>query len=308
MAVSRTDALLLGVAVAAVSTSAPLTREAAAPALAIAFWRNALASGGLVPVAVGRRRARAGAAGGRLVPRSSPERRVVALAVLAGALLGAHFGTWISSLSYTTVASSVALVSTQPVWAACLGRMTGEKLDAQAWAGIALALVGVVAAAGVDLGVSHRALLGDALALIGGMLAAAYLAVGAVCRRRLSTTDYTATCYTVAAVTVLVAAAVGGQRLVGFPARTWLCIAAITVGPQLLGHSVFNRVLKSVGPTVVSVAVLAEVLGASLLAAWWFGERPPWGLVPAAACIVGGVVLVVRGRHPAILDADATLG
>jgi drug/metabolite transporter (DMT)-like permease len=291
--ISRRDAGLLVVAMAAVSTSAPLVREAAVPALAIAFWRNALAAGGLVPLAL-RRRQRSAPAGGR----------VVVLAVLAGVLLGAHFATWISSLSYTTVASSVALVSTQPVWAACLGRLTGERLDLQAWGGIALAVAGVIAAAGADLGVSGRALRGDVLALVGGMLAAAYVSLGAVCRRRLSTTDYTAACYTVAAVTVLVAAAVGNQHIVGFGLRAWLCIVAITVGPQLLGHSVFNRLLKTVGPTVVSVAVLAEVVGASLLAAWWFGERPPWGVAPAAACIGGGVALVVRGRHPGAVEAE----
>lgn len=302
---SRTDALLLGVAVAAVSTSAPLTREAAVPALAIAFWRNAFASGGLVPVAV-RGRARHDRDVGR-APNERADRRALALAVAAGVLLGAHFATWISSLSFTTIASSVALVSTQPVWAACFGRLTGEALDAQAWAGIGLALAGVILAAGVDLGVSDRALTGDALALAGGVLAAAYVSVGTVCRRRLSTTDYTASCYSVAAVTVLVAALVGQQRLVGFPLKSWLCIAAITLGPQLLGHSVFNRLLATVGPTVVSVAVLAEVVGASLLAAWWFGERPPWGVVPAAACIIGGVVLVVRGRHPAALEAEAAV-
>jgi drug/metabolite transporter (DMT)-like permease len=70
------------------------------------------------------------------------------------------------------------------------------------------------------------------------------------------------------------------------------------VGPQLLGHSTFNRLLRTVGPTVVSVAVLGEIVGATLLAAWWFGERPSVALLPAAVCIAAGVVLVVRGRRP----------
>ena len=280
---TRTDAVLLAVAVAAVSTSAPLVREAAAPALAVAFWRNGLASIGLVPAALlsGRR-------------RDVPVRTWL-VAAAAGLVLGAHFAAWISSLSSTTVAASVALVATQPVWTALIGRMTGERLTARAWAGIGLALVGVVIVTGVDVHASTHALRGDVLALIGGMLAAGYVSLGSVARRRLTTTDYTAACYSVAAVALLVAALAAGQPLVGFGLRTWLCIAAITAGPQLLGHSVFNRLLRSVGPTVVSVAILGEIVGSALLAAWWFGERPSAGLAPAAACIIAGVVLVVRG-------------
>jgi drug/metabolite transporter (DMT)-like permease len=296
VAISRADALLLGVAVVAVSTSAPLTREAAAPALAVAFWRNAFASAGLVPVAAARQRR--GRAAGRQ-RRSAVGGRTWALAGGAGIVLGAHFAAWIASLSLTTVASSVALVSTQPVWAALMARAGGERVARRVWAGIALALVGVAIATGVDVGGSARAVRGDLLALAGGVLAAAYVTMGAAARRRLTTIDYTAVCYAVAGVAVLVAAIAAGQRLTGFDAKTWWCLVAITVGPQLLGHSVFNRVLRTVGPTVVSVAVLGEIVGASLLAAWWFGERPPAGIVPAAACIVAGVVLVVRGRAPA---------
>jgi drug/metabolite transporter (DMT)-like permease len=285
--VSRSDAVWLVIAVAAVSTSGPLIREAAVPALAIAFWRNGLAAGGLVPAA--------------LVPRAHGARRAVpaatwALAVVAGLLLAAHFATWISSLSSTTVAASVALVATQPVWAALIGRATGERLAPAAWLGIAVALAGVLVVTGTAVGSSGRALRGDVLALAGGVLAAAYVSAGAVVRRRLTTTEYTAACYSVAAVALLVAALVAGQQLGGFPLRAWLCILAITAGPQLLGHSVFNRLLRTVGATIVSVAVLGEIVGSALLAAWWFGERPPAGLVPGAACIVAGVVLVARNR------------
>jgi drug/metabolite transporter (DMT)-like permease len=284
--VSRSDAVWLVVAVAAVSTSGPLVREAAAPALAVAFWRNGLASAGLVPVAVASRR------------RRDVPARTWLLAVAAGLLLGAHFAAWISSLSLTTVAASVALVATQPVWTALIGRATGEHLPPAAWIGIGVALAGVIVITGVDVTGSGRALRGDALALLGGVLAAGYVTLGSVVRRRLTTTDYTAACYSVAAVALLVAALAAGQRLGGFRLRTWLCIAAITAGPQLLGHSVFNRLLRTVGPTTVSVAILGEIVGSTLLAVWWFGERPPAGLVPGAACIIAGVVLVIRSRAP----------
>ena len=193
-------------------------------------------------------------------------------------------------------------MATQPVWAALIGRVTGERLGRRAWAGIGLALLGVMAMTGVDVTASGRALRGDLLALLGGVLAACYVSVGAVARRRLTTTDYTAVCYSVAAAALLVAALAAGQPLTGFSTRGWLCVAAITVGPQLLGHSVFNRLLETVGPTIVSVSILGEIVGAALLAAWWFGERPPAGLVPAAICIISGVVLVVRGRTGATTD------
>ena len=287
MAVSRTDAVLLVVAVAAVSTSAPLIREAAAPALAIAFWRNAMASAALVPATRWRGSRTAGA---------RPDRRSWALAALAGLLLGAHFAAWIPSLSFTTVSASVALVTTQPVWAALIAAVRGERLGRAGWFGIALAIGGALLITGVDVTTSSRALFGDVLALGGGALAAAYVSVGHVARRRLTTTDYTAVCYSVAAAGLLVVSLAAHQRLTGYSARTWLCLVAITVGPQLLGHSVFNRVVRTVGPTVVSVSIVAELVGASLLAAWWFGESPPPATVPAAACIVAGVILVVRSR------------
>lgn len=301
MSISRTDAALLVVAVAAVSTSAPLIREAAAPALAIAFWRNAMAAAVLVPYS--QRRPPRG--GGRLVPdpHRLGERRPWLLAAAAGLLLGAHFAAWIPSLSYTTVSASVALVTTQPIWAALIAAAGGQRLGRRGWLGIGLAVGGAVLITGFDISGSGRAVWGDVLALTGGALAAAYVSVGHVARRRLTTTDYTAVCYTVAAIALLAVSLASRQRLVGFPARTWLCIFAITAGPQLLGHSVFNRVVRTVGPTVVSVSIVAEVFGAAVLAAWWFGESPPLVIVPAAACILTGVVLVVRAGEPVAQEA-----
>lgn len=285
------DLALIALAVCAVSTSAPLIREADAPALAVAFWRNAMAVALLVPFAAARNRREVGSLTGR-------ERR---LSVTAGLLLTLHFATWVPSLSFTTVASSVALVATQPVWAALLARARGEVVPPMAWAGITVAVIGAVLLTGVDLSISARALLGDALALAGGMLAAGYVTVGADARRTVTTTVHTAICYTVAAVGLLVVCLAGRQELGGFDGRTWLCLVALTAGPQLLGHSVFNRVLRTTSPTVVSVAILFEIVGATVLARLFFDETPPAAAFPAAALIGLGVVLVVRaGRDPAV--------
>ena len=275
---------LLTLAVGAASTSAPLVREALAPALLIALWRNLLATIVLVPGAWARHRE-------ELRSLDRRERRLVAL---AGLLLAGHFGTWIPSLSYTTVASSVALVCMQPLWAAAFAHRRGEPAGAQTWSGITVALLGVVVLTGVDLGLSGRAVFGDALALIGGMLAAAYVTVGAAVRRSVSTTVYTAGCYGVASIALFATCIIGRVGVVPSSARTWWCLVALTIGPQLLGHSVINRLLRTVSPTIVSVALLFEIVGSTLLAYWWFGESPPAGTYPAALLIAAGVVVVVR--------------
>jgi drug/metabolite transporter (DMT)-like permease len=297
------DLALLGLAVVAVSTSAPLVRVADAPTLAIAFWRNALA----LPVLAllvglhgrGRRRG-----GGIVLNRR--ERR---LSIVAGLFLGAHFATWIPSLSFTSVASSVALVSTQPVWAALIARGRGEDAPAGAWWGIGIAVAGVVVLTGVDLSAEPRALFGDLLALIGGVLAAAYVIVGAEVRRTVPTSVYALVCYGVAAGALLVVCLVGRQPLAGsdYDATTWLALVAMVVGPQLLGHTVVNRVLGTTSPTLVSVAILFEIVGAALIAWLAFDEVPPASALPAAILIGVGVVLVVRSgtEEPSVAGAPA---
>jgi drug/metabolite transporter (DMT)-like permease len=279
------DLLLLAVAVAAVSTSAPLIRAAEAPTLAIAFWRTLLA----VPVTgllvVTRDR-------GRLRELGPADRRRSAM---AGLYLAAHFGTWVPSLSFTSVASSVALVSTQPVWAALLARRRGEDVAPAVWRGIGLALAGVVVLTGVDLSIAPRALFGDLLALVGGVLAAFYVSAGADVRRHTTTAVYTTVCYSVAAAALLAVCLGGRQALGGYDGSTWLVLLAITVGPQLLGHTMVNLVLRTISATTASVAILFEILGSALLAWVFFDEVPPLSAIPAGLLIAGGVVLVVVG-------------
>jgi drug/metabolite transporter (DMT)-like permease len=278
------DVASIVIAVVAVSTSAPLIRGAGAPALAVAFWRNALAALVLVPLACWRCRAEWAA-----LP--VPARR---RAVWAGALLAAHFATWVPSVGLTSVASAVALVATQPVWAALLARRRSEHVPSGTWIGIAVAFTGVLVLTGVDLTVSARALAGDALALAGGMLAAAYVTVGSDVRQTMSTTLYTTVAYTTAAVLLLAACLAGGQQLGGYDGGTWASLLALTAGPQFLGHSLVNRVLRTTSATVVSVAILFEVPGAALIAWAVFREAPTAGAYPAALLIAAGVVLVLR--------------
>ena len=283
-ATSALDVVLLAVALVAVSTSGPLIREAAAPTLAIAFWRTTLACVVILPVALVRHRAAFRAL----------DRRDWRRAALAGLFLALHFGTWVPSLSFTSVASSVALTCTQPVWAAVMARARGEHIASGAWTGIGVALVGALVLTGVDFSLSARALFGDALALTGGVFGAAYVTVGADARRSMSTTVYTSICYPMAAVALLVVCLMSRQNLGHYSAHSWWIIVAITVGPQLLGHSLVNRVLRTISATTVSVAILFEIVGATLIAWWWFSETPPGGAYPAAVLIAIGVLLVVR--------------
>jgi len=277
------DLALLAVAIAGVSMSAPLIAATAAPALAIAFWRNAIAVGVLSPVALWRHRREL-----RLMGRRS-----LSLSVLAGALLALHFGMWLPSLSMTSVATSTALVTTTPIWTTLILRLRGHRPTPLVWAGTALAVLGVLILTGIDLSTDTRALEGDALALAAGLAAACYMLLGAEVRRTATTTAYTFVCYSTTAVVLLGACLVSGSALGGYDGGTWLKIAALTVAAQLLGHSLLNRVVHGLGPSTTSTAILLETPGAALVAALWLGQTPPAAAYPALAVILGGLALVI---------------
>ncbi|SNT61377.1 Threonine/homoserine efflux transporter RhtA [Asanoa hainanensis] len=278
--------MALVVAVLAVSTSGPLIAFAtAAPALAIAFWRNALAVGVLGPISLFARRAE----------YANLARREAAFCVLAGVALAAHFAAWMPSIRFTTVAASTALVATQPVWQGLISVAQGRRLRTVTWAGIGVAVLGAVLATGADFGVSSRAVLGDLLAVLGAMMAAAYTAFGERARVTLSTTTYTTICYSVCAVLLLVICVASGQSLGGYPATTWLAILGLVAGAQLLGHTMFNYALRRVSATTISVLILLEVPGAGLIAWLWLDQVPPAESLAGLALLMVGVLIVVLG-------------
>jgi drug/metabolite transporter (DMT)-like permease len=277
------DLTLLAVAIAGVSMSAPLIASTAAPALAIAFWRNAIAVGVLSPVALWRHRGELRRMGGR----------ALTLSVVAGVALALHFGMWLPSLNMTSVATSTALVTTTPIWTTLILRLRGHHPPRLVWAGTAFAVVGVLLLTGIDLSSDTRALAGDALALGAGLAAAGYMLLGAEVRRTATTTAYTFVCYGTTAVVLLGACLVSGASLGGYDGRTWLKIAALTVVAQLLGHSLLNRVVRGLGPSTTSTAILLETPGAALIAALWLGQTPPVAAYPALAVILAGLALVI---------------
>ena len=292
------DVLRLGVAVLFISLSGPMIAVTAAPVLAIAFWRCLIGSGLTGVWVIARRWSSLGAL----------TRRELRLTVIAGVFLGLHFATWIPSLTLTTIAASTALVATQPIWAALIARATGVRITSRVWIGIAIAFSGVIVLTGVDLFVDPAHLWGDALALVGAVFSAAYVSVAERVRKTVDTSTMTFVLYAVSAVTILPLVFIFGQELVGFDAQAWALILAVTLGAQLLGHSMMTRVLSSTSATVVSLAILFEMPGATLVAAIWLGQVPPLAVLPAAALILAGLVIVIKAadRGPAAATVTET--
>lgn len=275
---------VLALAVLAVSTSAPIIAACTAPALAIAMWRCAI--GGALTlswVALRERAAIRGLAAGQWWS-----------CALAGVLLAAHFATWIPSLRFTSVASSTALVATQPVWAALLARFRGAPVAPMVWVGILVSLAGVLVLTGIDFALDPRSFIGNGLALVGAVLAAAYVSVGERVRRTVPTGSYTLVVYSCAAVALLMVCVVLRVPVTGFSIRDWLLILTLTLAAQLLGHTLINLVLAHASATVVSLAILFELPGAVIIAALWLGLVPPLAVLPALLLIMAGLVVVVR--------------
>ena len=277
----------VAVGVLAVSASAIFIRLAEAPAIGIAFWRCALAVAALLPVAIYRREA---------VPRG----RTLYIAVASGVALGAHFGLWISSLDYTSVAASVVLVCTQPVFVAVLALLLfGERTSPLSFAGILVAVAGTVVIAGAGASFGPDALFGNVLALGGAVAVAVYVLIGRSVRQSgVGVLPYAIAVYATAAATLLPVALFTGVPLSGYEAGTWGWIAALTLGPQLMGHTVFNWALKYVEASIISGTILAEPVVSAILAWLVLAEKPGAATVAGGTVVLVGLYALIRGRNP----------
>ena len=272
----------MAVGVVAVSMSAPLAAGMTVPALAVAFWRNALGTAATVPVVRG--------------PwPTSTERRVM---VLSGLALAVHFGAWIPSLRLTSVASATSLVSLQVAWVVLWEVLRGRRYPRAALVGMAIAFLGTVIVSGVDLTVSREAVAGDALALLGGIGTAAYMVIGARARETVRTSTYSVWVYGTCALVLGAVCLATGQDLVGYDAKQWGLLLLLTATAQLLGHSVFNHLLRTVSPTTVGLVLLLEVPGAAILAAVFLSQSPPVATFAGLAVILAGMALVIRVTNP----------
>ena len=273
------------IGIAAVSSASILIRFAQreAPSLVIAAARLTLASLILVPLAWTRYRGEYH----RLT------RRDTWLVILSGIFLALHFATWISSLGYTTVASSTVLVSTSPLFVAIMAWLfLREKIGPAVIAGLAVTLAGSIIIALTDrTGAMHNALLGDLLAFAGAVAVAGYLLIGRRLRARLSLIPYIAAVYGTAAVVLLAMVLVTRERVFGYSHTTYLWLLLLALVPQLLGHSSFNWALAHLPATFVAVATLGEPIGSTILAYIILGEMPtPIKILGAGLILVGIVV------------------
>lgn len=303
--------LVLGIL--AVSTASVMIRfaQSGAPSLAVATYRMSIAALILVPIAL---------RGHVFDLKAIPFKKWFLLA-LAGLFLALHFATWITSLEYTSVASSVVIVTTAPLWVSVFSPLfLREKLPTAIWIGLAVALTG-----GVIVGMSEvctfsagqiacpqlatftsgRAFAGNLLALAGALLSGAYLMIGRKVRPGMRLTPYVAIVYGFAALFLLAISLSTHTQLTGFSWQTWLWFALLALVPQLLGHTSFNWALRYLSAAYVSIALLGEPIGTVILAFFLLKERPTSMELVGGLLILAGIYIasVVENRRTAVMPS-----
>ncbi len=286
--------LLFGIL--AVSTASIFIRYAQedVPSLVIAAWRLTVATLVLTPVAITRQRAELGAL----------KRKELALALLSGIFLALHFATWITSLEYTSVASSVVLVTTTPLWVSLFAPLAiKEPITRLVLVGMLLALAGGIlvglsdvcttGSQGADcppLGefLSGEAFLGDVLAVAGAILAALYVIIGRRLRGGMSLVGYITLVYGAAAIVLIVIMLAAGRAAFGYPPQAYVWLVLLGLIPQLLGHSSFNWALRYLSAAYVSITLLGEPIGSTILAYILLNEIP-------SALELFGAILILTG-------------
>lgn len=278
----------LVLAIVCVSTGAPFARWAApAPPLAIAALRVGIAS--ILLYSAGWREL------GKL--RALP-RRDFLLVLASGSLLAIHFGSWIASLSFTSTAASVALVATNPMFAALFGTLLGDRVTRREITGIAIAAAGCAVLAGGDWQAGGDALAGDGLALVGAASAAGYLVVGRRLRASVPLLPYLGTVNLTAAVALAIATAATGYSLAAVPPHSYAACAGAALVASFIGHSLLNAAVRVTPTHLVALAVLGEPIGSSLITWIAFGEKPPIHAVFGGAIVLAGIAVgFVRKRQ-----------
>lgn len=274
--------VLLG-GVVAISTSAVLIRLAEAPPLVIAFYRMFLASLLFLPGAL------------KQVRTVTLKRKQFVLALGAGTALALHFAFWMTSLEHTSVASSVVLVTTQPLWVFLISVLfLQEKPTAQMWLGLAVALLGSILVT-LTQGSGESRLFGNLLAVGGAIMMACYFLIGRRLRPDLPLALYSALVYGAASLVLALCLALTGLPWAGFSSLTWLMFLALALVPTVLGHNSLNWALKYLPATMVSVTILGEPLGASILAVVVLREIPFLLEVVGSLITLLGILLVWWG-------------
>jgi drug/metabolite transporter (DMT)-like permease len=307
--------LVICLGIAAVSTASLMIRYAQGwgmPSLVIAAARLTLATAAIAPVVLVRDRSELL----RLRPRE------VGLALASGTFLAVHFATWVTSLQFTSVASSVVLVSTSPLWVSLVSSvLLHERPRPGSIAGMVMALLGSAGVALADAcfssgqwvcgraaaAVPSGSILGDCLALVGAFMAAGYFLLGRRLRPTLSLRVYVFLSYGMAALLLLLCLPVAQLKLAGYPPPAYLWIILLALVPQLVGHSSFNWALRYLSAIFVTISALGEPIGSTLLAYLFLGEIPGPVKLAGAALILCGILIASRAEWGRLRSAEATL-
>jgi drug/metabolite transporter (DMT)-like permease len=281
-------ALILGVC--ASSTAAILIRfaqQAGVSSLVIAAYRLTVATLVLSVIALQKRTWR---------EYATLTGKEIAVILLSGVLLGAHFASWITSLAYTSVASSVVLVSTTPLWIGLASPFVlRERNSLWMWVGVLVATAGGIVIGLADSGqVGATTMWGNVLALVGAIAWAGYMMIGRRLRGRLSLLAYIWLVYGTAAVILTISAVLSGSPLAGYCPEAYVYMVLLALVPQLIGHSSVNYALRHVSASFVAVAVLGEPIGSTLLAIPLLGEEPGVGQLIGGGLVLVGVGLATR--------------
>ena len=277
----------LFVGVLSVSFAAIFIRLADAPPLVIATYRLAIASAILIPIASMKSRK----------SLNKLSRREILLILLSSVFVALHFGLWITSLSYTSIASSVVLVTAHPAFVAIISYfLWGERVNKLTIGGIVVAFLGVILVNYGGFTFGSPAILGDLLALTAGFVMGAYLIIGRQLRARIDILSYLTILYTCSAVILLIATLSFGYNLFGYSTTTYVMMILLALIPQLIGHSTLNLAVRLIPVIFVSVAILGEPVGATLLGYFILGETPTANEIVGGLLILGGIFLVMRQK------------
>jgi drug/metabolite transporter (DMT)-like permease len=305
--------IILG-GIVAVSTSSILIRFANqdAPSLVIAAYRLILADIILAPVALTRYRSEL-----KILNRGE-----LLFGVLSGFFLALHFATWISSLEYTSVASSVVLVTTTPLWVAILAPiLLRERSGKPAIIGMLFALVGGgiiglsdscvwqngLTCPPISIFIHGTVFIGNLLALCGAWMAAGYILIGRQLRAKTSLIPYIFIVYGAAAVTLMVILFFSGEHLTGYLPLTYFWILLMAIFPQLLGHSTFNWALRFLPASLVSVTLLGEPIGSTILAYLLLKESPTFIKIIGGILILAGIFIASIKQNNIVLREEIAL-
>lgn len=281
--------LAMLVSIAAVSTASILIRLSEAAPITLATYRMVLSTLMLAPFYV-----RSG--GVRRFREMDGMRRLSLVGV--GVVLAVHFASWITSLSLTSVASSVIFVHIDPIFVAVVSHfLLGEKVRPRTVLGIAVAFAGATMIAWGDMGSGGGSLYGDALALLGGVMLGVYILGGRHLRQSLDLVSYVTPVYATAAVVLLASSLALGAPLVGFPLGEYIIFLSLAVVPMIFGHTVYNWALRYVRAPIVSISLLGEPVGASILAYLFLGEQPGgWVVAGGVVTLLGILVSAYRAE------------